>query len=457
MSTTTARAQTSSPRSAPASWIPALLAIAATVPGIAARLSGAELPEPLLAALYGVAIIGAAFLLSWAAEAAQVDLSAGLAIAILALIAVLPEYAVDFVFATQGGQAHALYGEACVAAGDAGASPCALALANMTGANRILVGIGWSMVVLIAAYRLRRRAAVAAEVDRRRPGAGGRSGVQLSRAESVPVVFLLLASLYGLTLPFKDTVTLVDFAVLAGIFTAYVVRVARAPAGTPHLIGPSAWLGNLPRTRRRTGYVAFFAGAAAVILLVAEPFAEALVASGQAVGVSEFLLVQWVAPLASEAPELLVAGLFAWRLLTSEALATLISSKVNQWTLLVGTLPVVFSLAAGESVGLPVDDQQRYELLVTAAQSLFAVALVLRLSLSVPAALALLALFLAQYALSLVLSGAGVLLAISIVYLVLAVALFARSWRSLPQLLRDGFRNPVGSLVEPQKPSGRTH
>ena len=33
-----------------------------------------------------------------------------------------------------------------------------------------------------------------------------------------------------------------------------------------------------------------------------------------------FLLVQWLAPLASEAPELLVAGLFAWRLNTNAGL-----------------------------------------------------------------------------------------------------------------------------------------
>jgi cation:H+ antiporter len=86
--------------------------------------------------------------------------------------------------------------------------------------------------------------------------------------------------------------------------------------------------------------------AAAVILLFAEHFAEALVLSGEALGVSEFLLVQWIAPLASEAPELLIAGLYAWRLNTSAGLGTLVSSKVNQWTLLVGTLPIVFSIAA---------------------------------------------------------------------------------------------------------------
>ncbi len=89
-----------------------------------------------------------------------------------------------------------------------------------------------------------------------------------------------------------------------------------------------------------------FLFAAVVILACAEPFAESLVETGREFGISEFLLVQWLAPLASEAPELLVAGLYAWRLNTNAGLGTLVSSKVNQWTLLVGTLPIVFALAS---------------------------------------------------------------------------------------------------------------
>lgn len=120
------------------------------MPGVAARLAGLELPEPVLALLHGTAIVGA-FLLPWAAEAAQVDLSAGLATAIPAFIAVLPEDAVDLVPAIQGGEAHARHGEACAPPGSEGETPCALALATTTGANRILIGIGWSLVVLLAA------------------------------------------------------------------------------------------------------------------------------------------------------------------------------------------------------------------------------------------------------------------------------------------------------------------
>src|SRR4051794_18582165 len=86
------------------------LAVAAMAPGLLVRFAGHDLSSALQAALYGVAIVGAAFLLSWAAEAAQLDISAGLAIAVLAFIAVLPEYAVDLVFARKGGAAFREFG-----------------------------------------------------------------------------------------------------------------------------------------------------------------------------------------------------------------------------------------------------------------------------------------------------------------------------------------------------------
>src|ERR671925_506279 len=99
------------------------LAFAAMAPGITLRLAGWHAPEPAAAAFYGLPIVGAAFLLSWAAEVAQLDVSAGLAIAVPAFIAVLPEYAVDLVFAWKGGQAVDRYGAACHAAGSTTESP----------------------------------------------------------------------------------------------------------------------------------------------------------------------------------------------------------------------------------------------------------------------------------------------------------------------------------------------
>ncbi len=412
------------------------IAIGVTVPAVALRVSGASLDHGVEALLFGLAIVGSAFILSWAAEVAQLDISAGLAIAVLALIAVLPEYAVDMVFAWKGGQAFERFGAACQAPGSSGESACSLALANMTGANRLLIGIGWSMVVFIAAYRSRRKPPVLHEV-------------QLDRPHSVEVAFLGLATVYSLTLPLKSQITLVDSLVLVSIFAAYTWRISKAPAEEPHLVGPARWVGTFRTPNRRAAVITMFAFAATVILLCAEHFAEALVATGQEFGVSEFLLVQWLAPLASEAPELLVAGLYAWRLNTNAGLGTLVSSKVNQWTLLVGTLPIVFAIAAGSLHGLPVDAHQRQELFLTAAQSFFALAVLVTLSISVREAWMLFGLFWAQFLVGALVpeSAAGAeRILVATAYMVLGTVIFARQRSLIRPLVRDGFRTSYRDL-----------
>jgi cation:H+ antiporter len=365
-------------------------------------------------------------------RAGGAEISAGLAISVLALVAVLPEYAVDFVFAWRGGNAVQADGT-CEQDGQ---DPCTLALANMTGANRLLIGIGWSLVVLLAWYRLRGR------------GRSHGGGIQLPRPAGVEVTYLALATLYSLTLPLKRTVTLVDTVVLVAIFVAYTIRIAKAPPEEPNLVGPSAWLGTLAPRRRRATYLAFFGFAAVVILLSAEHFADGLVQTGEQLGISPFFLVQWVAPPASEAPELLVAGLYAWHLNTANGLSTLVSSKVNQWTLLVGTLPLVFAVASGGATGLPIGPAQREELLLTAAQSLFAVAVLVNLRISVREAAALSGLFLLQFALAALVPGATELLALSVVYLLLAAVLLVRARHLLGPLVRDGLRTPYQRLTD---------
>ncbi|MGH9177811.1 MAG: sodium:proton exchanger [Acidimicrobiales bacterium] len=416
------------------------LAAAITVPGIVLRLTDAHLADPLLALLFGLSIVGAAFLLSWAAEVAQLDISAGLAIALLAFIAVLPEYAVDLVFAIKGGNSFQQEGRACPPLDGGEESPCGLALANMTGANRLLIGVGWSVVGFIAWRQWRKRG---------QPEKGEQ--ITLERSHSVELAFLSVATLYSLTLPLKRSITLVDAAVLVTIFVLYTVRISRAPAEEPHLVGPARWIGTFDVGARRGSVIGMFLFAAAVILLVAEHFAEALVASGESLGVSEFLLVQWLAPLASEAPELLVACLYAWRLNTNAALGTLVSSKVNQWTLLVGTLPIAFAIAAGGIHGLPIVGQQREELFLTAAQSAFAVAILVNLSMSVKEAGWLLGLFMVQF----VAGAVGpesihdeVRIGTAAIYLLLAVVLLARARRQVPVLLNDGFRTSYAAMSQ---------
>jgi cation:H+ antiporter len=412
------------------------LAIGITIPGIFLRLYHPDVPHPFEALLFGLAIIGAAFVLSWAAEVAQLDISAGLAIAVLAFIAVLPEYAVDFVLAFNGGQDFAEFGRECKPPGDPGESACSLALANMTGANRLLIGIGWSLVVFIAYYRSRR-------------GPRRMTEIQLERSHAVEVTFLGIATIYSLTLPLKESITPVDAAILVSLFVAYTIRVSRAPAEEPHLVGPARLIGTFRKPRRRLSVVLMFVFAAAVILLVAEVFAEALVETGREFGIDEFLLIQWLAPLASEAPELLVAGLYAWRLNTNAGLGTLVSSKVNQWTLLVGTLPIVFSIAAGGLHGLPIDAHQREELLLTAAQSFFALAVLLTLSISTREAILLFTLFWAQFIIGALVPESvqfAERVGVSAVYVLLGLAIFARDRHLVAPLVRDGLITPYRHL-----------
>jgi cation:H+ antiporter len=196
--------------------------------------------------------------------------------------------------------------------------------------------------------------------------------------------------------------------------------------------------------------------AATVIFMCAEPFAESLVHAGEQAGIDTFLLVQWVAPLASEAPELLVAGLFAWRLQTSAGLGTLLSSKVNQWTLLVGSLPIVFAVSAGALDGLPLDSLQREELFLTAAQSVFAIAVLANRSMSVREAWMLFGLFIGQFVLG------GVLpadiaeyerIVVGGLYLVLAFVFLLRERGVVRPLFHDGLREPVDELFHEEDPA----
>ena len=214
------------------------LAILTTIPALVLRLGHPEVSHPVAALTFGLGIVGAAFMLSWAAEVAQLDVSAGLAIALLAFIAVLPEYAVDLVFAFKAGHAVAAYGAACRPPDGIGETPCSLALANMTGANRLLIGIGWSMVVFVAWFRARGRNQRLTEVV-------------LERSHAIELAFLALATAYSLTLPLKTTITLFDAAVLVGIFVVYTIRIASAPAEEPHLVGPARYLGTFADGPRR--------------------------------------------------------------------------------------------------------------------------------------------------------------------------------------------------------------
>lgn len=333
---------------------------------VAETWGGLGFPAEGVAVASGLAILGAAFMLSWSCELAEREVPQSLALLGLALVGVLPEYAVDLHFAWMAGQDPTYAG---------------YAVANMTGANRLLIGLGWAAVVLVSCQRT------------------GKQELKVSSHQRLELRYLIWATLYSFFIPLSGTINLFDAAVLFALFAAYVREAMQGEEFEADLVGPALLIDSeFSQRGRRIWAIALFAFAGFAIFVSAEPFAESLVTVGRRHDVDEFLLVQWLAPVASEAPEFIVAILFAWKLRGSLGMGALVSSKVNQWTLLVGAIPIAYGLSLGSPQGLPLDPRQTQELLLTSAQSLLAAVMLADLRFSRREAIGLAALFFAQLA-----------------------------------------------------------
>jgi cation:H+ antiporter len=361
-----------------------------------------EFPLVLNTVLYGFVIFSAAFLLSWAAEIAQFDVPRALAIVFVALVAVLPEYAVDMYYAWMAGKdpTYTQY-----------------ATANMTGSNRLLIGLGWASVLFFFWIRTKRRAVI------------------IHVRHRTEMLALLIATIYCFIIPIKGTLTLLDTVILLIIFGGYIrsaiISGVEEPEAEGGIVGMIA---SLNPWFRRAVAILMFAVAGWGIFAAAKPFAEGLLQVGETFGIEKFLLVQWLAPLASESPEFIVAIIFAWRLKPEVGLSTLISSKVNQWTLLIGMLPLAYCISAGKIHSMIFDARQVQEVFLTAAQSLYALMVIMDLRFSWKDALIIFLLFSTQ----LFFPQAAVRYTYGAAYIILSIIMIVRS-----RILRGGLRHTL--------------
>ena len=172
------------------------------VPGISLRVlqevTGYHLPPVAAALIFGLSILGAAFVISWTAEAAEKDIPQALALAVLALIAVLPEYAVDIYFAWQAPhiEEYRHY-----------------AVANMTGANRLLIGLGWPLVFFVYFFKFRM------------------PKLEVDRGHALDVLVLAIASIYSMSIVLKGSLALVDTFFLFALFGGYIFLAGRRADG----------------------------------------------------------------------------------------------------------------------------------------------------------------------------------------------------------------------------------
>jgi cation:H+ antiporter len=289
------------------------------------------------------AILISALLIAWAAESAQFFMAQGFALAILAWLQTLPEFAVEGVLAWH--------------------QQTPLLLAGLTGALRLLTGLGWPVIYFTAAI-----------AHRRRNGKPLRA-IHLEEHHSVEVIGLLLPLIYMAVVAAKGSVNVFDAAVLILIYAAYLALLTKLPPEAQESVEelemiPRAIVKS-PRTRRIAIIAALFAVGGFFIFYTAEPFVASLLAISGALGISTFIFVQWVAPVVSEFPEMASTIYFARTIGRAPmALMNMVSSNINQWTLLVAMLPIVFSISAGAATPIVFDEEQQVELLMTLGQAL---------------------------------------------------------------------------------------
>jgi cation:H+ antiporter len=378
---------------------------ACAAPGVLLRFSGMHVPPPLGLLVFGGGLLAAAFMLASAAEAAEIDAPPGIAVAGIAFVAVLPEYVIEVYFAFTGRVEYVS--------------------ASLTGSTRLLLSFAVGMP------------AIAALILSRRGGSRPRT-VELAPQRRLDLAIIAGASLYAPLVVLRGHLAWPDALVLLGLYALYLRRVSAGSPEPPHLVGVAAELGKLPKRDRRRWVGGILAFSACAVLVTAEPFVQAVLHTGMTLGISPYLLVQTLVPLATEMPELVVAFALVHHGRASQAVAVLLSSAVSQWTLALGTLPLAYAAGAGRGP-LPLLGREQIEILLTMGQGLLAVAVLVTLRMERRDGILMLALYVVQIALPSVVIRA----ALTVVYLTLALDLASSRRAAIPALGR-ALRAPPG-------------
>jgi cation:H+ antiporter len=318
-------------------------------------------------------ILLAAMMIAWAAESAQFFIAQGFALAILAWLQTLPEFAVEAVLAWK--------------------QQVPLLLANLTGALRLLTGLGWPMIYFTSAFFYRRKYNKPMRT------------IHLDRNHCVEVMGLLPPLVYVSYICWKGTLGLWDAGILITIYVAYLVVLSRMPPEEAESLEdmeriPRAIVSS-SRTMRNIWIAGLFVGGGLLIYYLAEPFLGSLLSLSAVLGVPNFVFVQWVAPFVSEFPEKVSAFYWARTIdKASMALMNMVSSNINQWTLLTAMLAIVYSWSVGAPAEIAFGGQQKVELLMTLGQSLVGWLFLVNMRLEWWEATSLFALWAIQFALS---------------------------------------------------------
>ena len=96
--------------------------------------------------------------------------------------------------------------------------------------------------------------------------------------------------------------------ILIIIYLIYLFITSKQESEESEFVGISKYLANLPKLTRITTNISLIIFSAVTIFMVSHPFVESLIHIGGTLGIDEYYLIQWLAPLASESPEIIIAS-----------------------------------------------------------------------------------------------------------------------------------------------------
>jgi cation:H+ antiporter len=379
---------------------PLFVAAGCALLGVVVHLARPFIPVQAEMVGLGIGLIAASFMLAWAADAGESVFSGGFVLAAVALVTVLPEFIIEVRFAY--------------------IQSAELVTANLTGATRLLL-TGAVALPLVVAYLARSRGQTAPPL-------------QLAANRRLELGILLVTSLFAIHIAVRGSLTIFDGIILIALYILYARRVKGTPDEEPAVVGVAAGLLSLPPAHRRLWITALIVLAAAVVITIANPFADALLQTGTALGLDPYLLIQSVVPVATEAPEFVVVAVLVLNHRPAQGLALFLAASVSQWTLGMGALPLAYA-AGGGGVSMPLAGREQLEVSFTIAVTLFVVAALATLRPERVDAYLIVSVFVVQ----LIYPSPFIRFAATFVLLVFAIDLLIARRHFVRPLLRTGF------------------
>jgi len=338
--------------------------------------------------LISLAIIFGAVMVGFGADMLEMILPSGVAIAVVALLQICPEFFVEWATVKRAAVEPEFVHNA---------------MANLYGANKLLVGFGPPLVFFVYYFFSKFKKT---------------ENIVFHEIKSYSIFVMIFAVAYNFILYLKNSLMWYDSIFLVIIYVASISFIGKmevkyentrmAKDNDELKDSEHGWLmRNVHSMCRRHGVLVparvylftllFLAIGGGLLVGYAEPFLECLLHAATVAGISTFFFIGYVAPFMSEFPEKIVAVGFAMKGREDTAMVNFLSSILSQLTLLTAMVPAAFSYYKGELTGITFDPVQSHELLLVIAMMLFSIMMFLDLKFTIRESILALGLFIWQF------------------------------------------------------------